>query len=201
MLQVKNSLCHNSIIQIHSGNSSIWSSPWLPNWNNIHEHMILPVTQHPIPATVSDLWHPNTQTWNDQPLSNLFDAGTVLNITAIPTVHSDQPDVLRWTPAKDGSCSTRNVYRHLSRQSIIQLPSQGSRSITTEANNILQRAWKSKDLPPLIKAFTWRLIRTALASAERASRYTTHIDKHCVSCGAVETDAHLFFHCHLPRAV
>ena len=105
------------------------------------------------------------------------------------------------TPARDGKCSTKNIYRHLSRQELIQLPQQGSRSINHYANLILQRAWKSKDLPPLIKAFTWRLIRRALATAERASRYSIHIDKHCAVCGAVEDDTHLFFHCHLPWAV
>ena len=46
-----------------------------------------------------------------------------------------------------------------------------------------------------------RGIRHALATAEWAARYSTHIDKHGASCGAVGDDAHLFFHCNLPRAV
>ncbi|XP_066388478.1 uncharacterized protein [Miscanthus floridulus] len=50
------------------------------------------------------------------------------------------------------------------------LPQQGSRRIQPQANHILQRAWKSKELPPIIKAFTWRLIRRSLATAERATR-------------------------------
>lgn len=163
--------------------------------------MLLPVTQYPIPATVADLWHPNAQTWNANLLTNLFDAATAQSITTIQPVPSEQPDILRWTPPRDGRCSTKNIYKHLSTQCLVHLPAQGSRSIIPQADNILQRAWKCKELPPLIKAFTWRLIRRALASAERASRYTTNIDKHCVFCGAVETDAHLFFHCHLPQAV
>jgi hypothetical protein len=65
----------------------------------------------------------------------------------------------------------------------------------------LQRAWKSKDLPPLIKTFTWRLIRRALSTGARAGRYSVHIDEHCSACQAIEDDAHLFFHCQLPRAV
>ena len=36
---------------------------------------------------------------------------------------------------------------------------------------------------PLIKAFTWRLIRRALATAERAAKYSTHIDEYCTNCG------------------
>jgi hypothetical protein len=57
------------------------------------------------------------------------------------------------------------------------------------------------DLPPLIKAFAWRFIRQALATAKRTVRYSIHIDKHCSTCGAVKDDAHLFFHCILPRVV
>ena len=61
--------------------------------------------------------------------------------------------------------------------------------------------WKLRELPPLIKTFTWRLIRRALATGDRAGRYTPRIDKHCSTCGLVENDAHLFFHCDFARAV
>jgi hypothetical protein len=61
--------------------------------------------------------------------------------------------------------------------------------------------WKLKTLPPLIKTFTWRLIRRALATGCRAARYSTHIDEHCSACGLIETDTHLFFHCNFARAV
>jgi hypothetical protein len=53
----------------------------------------------------------------------------------------------------------------------------------------------------LIKTFTWRLIRRALAIGERAARYSSHIDQFYSICGATEDDAHLFFHCQLPRVV
>ncbi|XP_066311755.1 uncharacterized protein [Miscanthus floridulus] len=114
-----------------------------------------------------------------------------------------QPDILRWKPARNGICTTKDIYKHLSAQNTIQLSQQGSRSILRQANEILQRAWNSKDLPPIIKAFSWRLelIRRALATTERAARYSTRIDNHCSDCGAVEDDARLFFHCNLPRAL
>lgn len=163
--------------------------------------MLLPVTQLPLPVKVSELWHPDTQTWNVPYIANISDTQAVQAITAVPMVPSEQNDVLRWVPAKDGKCSTKNIYRHLSRQSLIQLPQQGSRSIMQHANSVLQKVWKSKDLPPLIKTFAWRLVRRALATGESASRYSVHIDKHCTVCGAVENDAHLFFQCQLPRVV
>jgi hypothetical protein len=43
------------------------------------------------------------------------------------------------------------------------------------------RHGRTKKLPPLIKTFTWRLIRRALATAVRASRYASHIDSNCAS--------------------
>lgn len=54
-----------------------------------------------------------------------------------------------------------------------------------------------------IKTFAWRLIRRALATGDRAARYTKNINinQNCNSCGQIENDAHLFFHCHLPKAV
>jgi hypothetical protein len=41
----------------------------------------------------------------------------------------------------------------------------------------------------------------ALATADRAARYSTHIDKHYAAYGAVEDDAYLFFQWQLLRAV
>jgi len=60
---------------------------------------------------------------------------------------------------------------------------------------------KLNDIPPLIKTFTWRLIRRALATGQRAGRYSQNIDKLCTACGKVENDSHLFFHCDFARAV
>jgi hypothetical protein len=134
-------------------------------------------------------------------LASIFDNQAVQEITSLPIIPNAESDILRWVPSRDGKCTTKSIYRHLSRQELIQLPLQGSRSITHHANFILQKAWRSKDLPPHIKTFTWRLIRRALATGERAGRYSVNIDEHCTVCGTLEDDAHLFFHCQLPRVV
>jgi ribonuclease HI len=134
-------------------------------------------------------------------LSNTFTDHATNSIAATQTVQSDHDDILRWTPAKNGLCTTKAIYKHLSSQQLIPLPTHGSRSISQNANQILQKAWNSKTLPPLLKTFAWRLIRRALATAERAGRYSTHTDQHYTYCGAIENDFHLFFLCDLPRAV
>ena len=140
ILQVKKDLCTGSIYQLHAGNSSIWSTPWCPLWSSIHDHLKLPVTNLPLPATVSDVWLPNSRYWNLDLISNVFDDQVVQAITIVYPVHNDQQDILQWTPSKNGQCTTKNIYRYLSQQQVIQLPQQGSRSIQPQANNILQRA-------------------------------------------------------------
>ena len=91
-------------------------------WENIHDHLILPVTHSPLPSVVSDLWIPNTHSWNMDLLSNVFDQNGVQIISQVKTVYNDQHDTLRWTPAKKGDCITKNIYRHLSTQMQVHLP-------------------------------------------------------------------------------
>jgi hypothetical protein len=200
VLQVRKELSSNVHLQLHDGNSSIWSSPWLPLWDSIHDQLKLPVTTNPIPAQAKDLWYPNTQVWNIDLLNATFHTPAVHQIIATPTVPSTSPDILRWNPAKDDICLA-SIYKHLQAANTITLPDHGSRCITPQCNRILYRVWHSKSIPPIIKTFTWRLIRRALATAERASRYSTNGNSTCDKCNMIETDSHLFFHCTFPTQV
>jgi len=200
VLQVRKELSSNVHLQLHDGNSSIWSSPWFPLWDSIHDQLKLLVTTNPIPAQAKDLWYPNTQVWNIDLLNATFHTPAVHQIIATPTVPSTSPDILRWNPAKDNICLA-SIYKHLQAANTITLPDHGSRCITPQCNRILYRVWHSKSIPPIIKTFTWRLIRRALATAERASRYSTNGNSTCEKCNMIETDSHLFFHCTFPTQV
>ena len=81
--------------------------------------MLLVVTHFPLPATVSDLWIPSSHSWNLDLIANIFDDQAVQAITSVQTVPSDQQDILRWTPAKNGQCTTKNIYSHLSNKKLI----------------------------------------------------------------------------------
>ena len=137
ILQIRKDLTTNVTYQIHGGNSSIWSSPWCPIWDSIHNHLLLPVTHSPLPNVVADLLIPNTHTWNLDLLSNVFDQQAVQIISQVTTVHSQRHDILRWTPARKGDCTTKNVYRFFSAQMQVRLPLTGTRSIQQQANTIL----------------------------------------------------------------
>jgi hypothetical protein len=148
VLQVRHHLYDNSTIQIHAGNSSIWSSPWIPNWNSIHDNLLLPVTNNPLPSSVSDLRMQGTQTWNQDILTTTFTPQFVQTFNNIQLVPSTEPDILRWTPATNGRCTSKATYTYLQQQQNHSLPSIGSRAISSHTHTILNKIWKAKTIPP-----------------------------------------------------
>jgi hypothetical protein len=46
----------------------------------------------------------------------------------------------------------------------------------------------------------WRILRHAIPSGDRASRYSKHIEKFCCRCGLPKPDFHLFFLCLFAKA-
>lgn len=59
ILQVKHYLHEQCVVQIHRGNSNIWTDPWFDNWEGIHSHLINPHINRQLPNLVSDLWNQN----------------------------------------------------------------------------------------------------------------------------------------------
>jgi hypothetical protein len=159
VLQIKPILQENSIMQIHAGNSSIWSTPWMPSWSTIHDHILLPITNTPLPAKIADLWLQDTRTWNQDLLSTTFSQQAVQFITNTPIVHSPDPDILRWKPSPNGQCSSKSSYKFLQLQQPHSLQPTGSRALSSHTHTILQKIWKAKTMPPLLKTFAWRLFR------------------------------------------
>jgi hypothetical protein len=74
----------------------------------------------------------------------------------------------------------------------------------TPPNNIvmkiIKKVWENKHLMPIIKAFPWRIIRRAIPTGAKASRYFKHISNICCRCGLQENDIHLFFTSTFARA-
>jgi hypothetical protein len=162
----------------------------MSSWNTVHEDILLLVTNTPLPANISDLWMQGTTQWNQDLLSTTFTPQAVQTITNTPIVHSPNEDILRWKPSTNGQCTSKSAYKFLQIQQTHSLPSTGTRAISPQTDIILQKIWKAKIIPPLLKTFVWRLFRQALATAERVGRFATHIGKHCTVCGAIENDTY-----------
>jgi hypothetical protein len=72
-MSVKDILIKNYTVQIQKGDSNIWSTR-CTIWNEIHNHLNLPVTVQGLPNTISDLWTPGTTSWNSNLINQIFDA-------------------------------------------------------------------------------------------------------------------------------
>jgi hypothetical protein len=83
ILQVKHHLHNNTIVQVHKGNSSIWSTPWNPYWEHMHDHLLFPITINPLLAKISDLWLQDSTTWDHKLLSSTFDPQVVQAISSL----------------------------------------------------------------------------------------------------------------------
>jgi hypothetical protein len=68
--------------QIMDGNSSIWSTPWFPGWDNIHDSLIIQSPPFVYPSVVKDLWLPNQKKWNVALVNTLFQPQTAQSILA-----------------------------------------------------------------------------------------------------------------------
>jgi hypothetical protein len=62
ILQVKDILHANMVVQINRGNSNIWNTPWCDIWDSIHSKLNLLVIVSPLLQVVNQLWNHLNQT-------------------------------------------------------------------------------------------------------------------------------------------
>jgi hypothetical protein len=144
------------------------------------------------PATPKDLWLPSQKCWNNQLIDSLFMARTANVIKNTIILQVDNPDTLCWRLTPNGKCNTKSAYKSCL-QVLIEGGMPGPAPVDIQVKQILKQVSKSKAMIPRVKTFLWRILRSTIPSGDSASRFSTHIEKHCSRCGLPETDFHLFF--------
>jgi hypothetical protein len=104
----------------------------------------------------------DSRQWDPQLLASIFEPQLVQSITTTPVHHSMQDDTLRWLLAINGKCTTKTAYSYLASQQQHNLPLQGSRNLSPQANTVLQKVWKAKLIPPFLKTFAWSSLEEPL---------------------------------------
>lgn len=135
-------------MNIHRGNSNIWNTPWCDVWGNIHSELNFPITVQPLPLTINQFWNHLSQDWNIDLINQIFSHQTTQSIVQIKVIPSAEGDVLVWKPANNGICTAKQAFTFLNAGLQLQLPTQGTRSVTPQAMQILQRVWKNKKCSP-----------------------------------------------------
>jgi hypothetical protein len=75
-----------------------------------------------LPQTVADFWNPNSKSWNHDFITHIFSQQATQVILQVPIVPNE----------------SKEEYQHLNIEVHVTLPSQGPRSMTTHALNILE---------------------------------------------------------------
>jgi hypothetical protein len=199
ILKVKPLLISASIYQIVDGNISIWSSPWFAGWETIYDNLIIQQQPFSYPAYVKDLWIPGQKLWNTNLITTLFSPATATAILQTPIINAHGHDTLIWKLTPTGEFSTKSAYKHCFNN--LQLPPrQRPKIVPMQVISLLNQVWRNNQMAPRIQTFAWRLLRKALPTGKRASRYSKHISEHCSRCGNLEDEMHMLFLCPFSKA-
>jgi hypothetical protein len=195
ILKVKPLLVSASICQIIDGSSSVWSSPWFVGWENIYDHLVIQDQPFCYPATVKDLWIPSRKEWYANLInSTMFTSQTASAFLQTPIINAVGQDTFVWTLTPAGNWSSKSAYKHCFNN--LQLPQrQRPKVVPQQTVDLLNQVWKDKQMSPRVQTFAWRLLRKALPTGKRASKFSKHIKENCAHCGNAEDDMHMLFLC------
>lgn len=151
----------HSFYQLTTGNVSIWSTPWCPDWADIYDHLIIQQNGFRYPSNVQDLWLPHQKRWNIDLIQALFDEHMATTISNTPIISSDEPDILCWDLAPSGICSSKSAY-FVCLQALQDQGEPPPRQVSTRTKNMLKQVWKCKAMAPRVQTFAWRILRRAI---------------------------------------
>ena len=199
ILKVKPLLILASTCQIVDGSSSIWSSPWFVGWETIYDRLVIQQQPFTYPAQIKDLWILGQKVWNTNLINALFSSETANTILQTPIINADGQDTLIWKLTPSGDFSSKSAYKHCF-NNLRLLLRQRPKLVPPQVISLLNQVWQDKQMAPRVQTFAWRLLRKALPTGKRASRYSRHIKENCSRCGSQEDEMHLFFLCPFSRA-
>jgi hypothetical protein len=199
ILKVQPLLISAAFYQIFDGNISIWSSPWFSDWERIYDNLNIQPPPFVYPAVVKDLWIPNQKAWNADLIRSLFTPHTANAILQTPIINSNGKDTLVWKLTPAGDCTSKSAYKHCFNN--LALPvNQQPKVVSPQIISLLNHVWQDTSMAPRVQTFAWRLLRKALSTGKRASRFSKHIQPECSRCGCVEDEMHLLFLCPFSKA-
>ncbi|KAA3467739.1 reverse transcriptase [Gossypium australe] len=154
---------------------NIWNAPWLPGRENIRlsgQDIRIRWT------TVDQLMQPDSATWNDELLCNLFDEDTTSRIRSIPIAGNNLEDTLVWKFEGSGAYSVRSGYRVLS-SSLVQATNYNP--YNDEFTDFYKSLWVLK-IPGKIKIHVWRLFNNLIPHFCNLAKRNLVTDTICQLC-------------------
>jgi hypothetical protein len=114
-------------------------------------------------------------------------------------VNASGQDVLVWKLTPAGEHTSKSAYKHCFTN--LALPArQRPKIVPPQVVNLLNQVWREKSMVPRVQTFAWRLLRRALPTGKRASKFSKHISENCARCGSLEDEMHMLFLCPFTKA-
>jgi hypothetical protein len=129
----------------------------------------------------------------------LFTPDTANAILQTSIVNTTRQDVLVWKLTPAGKFNSKSAYKHCFNNLALP-PNQRPKSAPPQVVDLLNKVWREKLMAPRVQTFAWRLLRGALPTGKRASKFSKHITKNCARCGSLEDEMHMLFLCPFSKA-
>ena len=136
----------------------IWKDKWL--LEDHHQKIVFPGPAVLAESTVSQLFIPNVQRWDDNLIDKLFHPYDAAAIKCIPLSNRVTKDDLIWKGTKSGLYSVQSGYRFLLEEELKNLPNSSNSS---QMNQVWRDVW-SLQVPRKVQMFTWRALKDSLPS-------------------------------------
>lgn len=169
---------------------NLWNDPWIPR-----ESTRQPITVRGqiVVNKVSDLSDPNTGTWDEVLINDIFCEEDVEHIKSIP-VCEHMEDSLTWHPDPKGIFTVKSEYK----LGIMLRDAKMCRDATSSGNLNLGQGkpyhfTSYGTLPNKLKMFLWRLAHNSLPLRSNVRRSGVDVDTLCPVCRRMdENGAHSF---------
>ena len=168
---------------------NIWMDPWVP-WIEGFKPKPKDKSVLQNPMAVENLINPNSKTWNQELLHQIFDQASIVAINELSISVSPSPDKLIWILNPKGQFTVKSAYQ-----------ANMETSSSTNGGEIWKNLWKLK-LYKRLKMLLWRIGLVALPTKKMLALKMGNMDTLCQLCGkAEESDVHLFFECHVSKEI
>jgi hypothetical protein len=177
---------------------NIYTDPWILS---SPDRKIMTPRGDSIYTKVVDLIIPNSGTWNEERLNELFNIVDVNRILEIPLNNQGFEDSIAWNFTKHGQYAVRSGYHLQWRHQFGPKASQLSLPGSSVNNPIWKIIWKLK-VPSKVKIFVWRALHGILPLKSILANRHVGTNGGCPICNqAAEDVLHLVFTCPTARSL
>ena len=196
ILQARDVILKGAIWQVGDGRSiNIWEQRWVPNLST--SKVVSPRSNSHV-TWVSELFLPNSKSWDVELLNNIFYPWEAEEISRIHVSPYCQTDAYVWPLTSNGDYSIRSAYKMLVSEVMASVQASSS---TDNSAKVWKGVWRIRT-PNKIRHFMWKAVKDSLPTKENLHKHQIPLDESCSLCEEYqETNLHALWLCDHAKSV